>query len=85
MIMPRVEDNMSENTEVIISLHYKNLFFDTYSGPIRLVTTYILAKIERLLGRFHPDSFKTERLVCVDTDRRTDRGTDRRTWLDRLV
>jgi len=30
--MPRVEDNMSENTEVIISLHYKNLFFDTYSG-----------------------------------------------------
>jgi len=31
----------------------------------------------RLLERFRPDSFKTERLVCVETDRRT--------WLDRLV
>jgi len=37
-----------------------------YSCPIRLVPTYLLpAKDIRLLGKFHPDSFKTERLVCV--------------------
>jgi len=40
-----------------------------YSFPIRLVPTYILpAKERRLLGKFQPDSFKTERLVCVKTD-----------------
>jgi len=45
-----------------------------YSCPIRLVPTYILpVQIEiSLLGRFHPDSFKTERLVCIETDRRAD-------------
>jgi len=40
---------------------------------------------------FHQDSFKTEGLVCLETDRRTDRQTDeqrgrrtdRRTWLYR--
>jgi len=43
------------------------------SCPIRLVPTYILpAKERRLLGKFQPDSFKTERLVCVETDGRTD-------------
>jgi len=48
-----------------------------YSCPIRLVPTYILpAKEIRLLGKFQPDSFKTERLVYVETDKRT--------WLDRL-
>jgi len=52
-----------------------------YSGPIRLVPTYILpAKERRLLGKFQPDSFKTERQVCVETDGQP----DRRTWLDRL-
>jgi len=41
-----------------------------YSGPIRPVPTYTLpAKIIKLLGKFQPDSFKTERLVCVETDR----------------
>jgi len=30
------------------------------------------------LEKFQPDSFKTERLVCVETDGQT----DRRTWLD---
>jgi len=45
------------------------------SCPIRLVPTYILPTIEiRLLG-----SFKTERLVCVELNRRTSRLTDRRT------
>jgi len=40
-----------------------------YSCAIRLVPTYILpAKDIRLLGKFQPDSFKTERLVCVETD-----------------
>jgi len=44
-----------------------------YSCPIRLVPTYILpAKEIRLLGKFQPDSFKTERLVCVETDGQTD-------------
>jgi len=33
------------------------------------VPTYILRAIELwLLGRFHPVSFKTKRLVCVETD-----------------
>jgi len=45
-----------------------------YSCPIRLVPTYILpAKGISLLGKFQPDSFKTERLVCVKTDGQTDR------------
>jgi len=44
-----------------------------YSVPIRLVPTYILLTKEiRLLGKFQPDSFKTERLVCVETDGQTD-------------
>jgi len=48
------------------------------SGP-----TYLLSAIEiRLLGRFYPDSFKTERLVCLG---QTYKRTDRRTWLDQLV
>jgi len=39
-----------------------------YSCPILLVPTYILpAKEIRLLGKFQPDSFKTERLACVET------------------
>jgi len=51
-----------------------------YSCPVRLVSTYILpAKDIRLWGKFQPDSFKTERLNCVETDGQT----DRRTWLDR--
>jgi len=44
-----------------------------YSCLIRLVTTYILrAKEIRLLGKFQPDSFKTEMLVCVETDGQAD-------------
>jgi len=44
-----------------------------YSCPIRLVPTYLLpAKERRLLGKFQPASFKTERLVCVETDGQTD-------------
>jgi len=40
-----------------------------YSWPIWLVPTYILpAKERRLLEKFQPDSFKTERQVCVETD-----------------
>jgi len=49
-----------------------------YSCLIPLDPTYILHAIEiRLCGRFHPDSFKAERQICVETDRRT--------WLDPLV
>jgi len=44
-----------------------------YSYPIQIDPTYILpAKDIRLLGKFQPDSFKTERLVCVETDGQTD-------------
>jgi len=44
-----------------------------YSYPTRLVPTNILpAKEIRLLEKFQPDSFKTERLVCVETDGQTD-------------
>jgi len=44
-----------------------------YSCPIRLLPTYILpAKDIRPLGKFKPDSFKTERLLCVETDGQTD-------------
>jgi len=39
-----------------------------YCVPIRLVPTYIHTKEIRLLGKFQPDSLKTERLVCVGTD-----------------
>jgi len=48
-----------------------------YSCPIRLVPTYVLpAKDIRLLGKFQRDSFKTERLVCVEPDGQTDSRTD---------
>jgi len=44
-----------------------------YSFPIRVVPTYILpAKERRLLGKFQTVSFKTDRLVCVETDGQTD-------------
>jgi len=44
-----------------------------YSGPIRQVPTYkIPSKKIRLLGKFQPDSLKTEGLVCVETDGQTD-------------
>jgi len=46
-----------------------------YNCAIRLIPTYIpSAKEIRLFVRFHPDSFKTKRLVCVETDNRC--------WLD---
>jgi len=44
-----------------------------YSCPIRLDPTNILPANEiGLLEKFQPDSFKTDRLVCVETDRQTD-------------
>jgi len=46
-----------------------------YSCSIRLVSTYIQpAKEIRPLGMFQRDSFKTERLVCVETDGQTTEG-----------
>jgi len=66
---------MLENAKEIIFFHF---FFSIvpmgairYSCPIRLVQTYtsILPANEiRLLGKFQPDSFKTERQVCVEAD-----------------
>jgi len=54
----------------------KDIIIVVRSGWFRLI--YCLQKIA---GEFQPDSFKTERLVCVEMDGQT----DRRTWLDRLV
>jgi len=55
-----------------------------YSCPIRLDPTYILpAKEIRLLGKLHPDIFKTERLVYVGTDGQTDMA--RSTLLVKLI
>jgi len=76
MLFPSLEGYMIKNSKDII----KNNFFPIismgairYSCPIRLVPAYILpAKNIRLLEKFQPDSFKTERLVCVETDGQTD-------------
>jgi len=55
-----------------------------YSSPIQLVPTYILPATEkRLLEKFQPDSFKTERQVCVETDGQT--GMARSTRLVMLI
>jgi len=55
-----------KNTKDIIIVNF-------FSGcPIRLAPTYIQPKERRLLGKFQPDIFKTERLVCVETDGQTD-------------
>jgi len=55
-----------------------------YSCPIRLVPTYILpAKDIRLLEKFEPDCFKTDRLVCVETNGLTDGRTDGQTDMAR--
>jgi len=84
MIVPRVEIIMSIKTIVNFLHFFKNIFSTIpigaigYTCPIGRVPTYILPAIEiRFLGRFHPDSIKSERLVCVETNRRT--------WLNRLV
>jgi len=54
-----------------------------YSGPIQLVPTYITCKRNKTFGKFQPDSFKTERLVCVETDGQT--GMARSTRLVMLI
>jgi len=46
-----------------------------YSCPISLVPTYILSAIE-IRYWFHPDSLKSERLVYVETGRRTNGRKD---------
>jgi len=45
------------------------------------LTWTLPAKQIRPLKKFQPDSFKTERLFCVESDGQT----NRRKWLDRLV
>jgi len=63
---------MFKNTKDIIYLHFfpfVPMGAIRYSCPIRLVPTYILpAKKRSLLGKFQPDSLRTERLVCVGKD-----------------
>jgi len=49
------------------------------SCPICLAPTYILpAKEKRILRKFQPDSFKTERPVCVEADGQKDMGKSAR-------
>ncbi len=51
-----------------------------YSQSIPTVPTYILpARKRRMCAKFQVDSFITERLVFVETDRQTDRKTDGQT------
>jgi len=45
---------------------------NTSCKSFRLI--YHLQKIYNSLGKFQPDSFKTERLVCVETDGQTTDG-----------
>jgi len=67
---------MLKNTTDIIFLHFFPIIAlgaIRYGCPIRLVPTYIQPEKDiRLLGKFQPDSFKTERLVCLETDGHTD-------------
>lgn len=49
-------------------------------GPIRLVESYLqCAAIESIRAKFNQNCFKTERLVCVVTDRHSkkDKQEDR--------
>jgi len=46
-------------------------------GAIRY-TRILPAQELRLLGKFQPDSFKIEILVCVETDRQTDKARSTR-------
>jgi len=84
MIFPQLDDKRVFTNHVAFSL----ILFRV--GNIRTNTlqiwpnipAYILpAKEIILLGKFQPDSFKTDRLACVETDGQTDRET----WLDRLA
>jgi len=65
---------MLKNTkDIIFKKNFSDYSYASYSCPILLVPTYILpAKERRVLGKFQPDSFKTERLACVETDGQTD-------------
>jgi len=45
---------------------------------------YTTCKKRRLLGKYQPDSFKTERLVCVETDGQTDMARHDFMWSETL-
>jgi len=54
---------------------------EKYLESVKLKMVYFwvewnMIKNNELLGKFQPDCFKTERLVCVETDGQTDRRTD---------
>jgi len=78
MLFPSLGGYMSKNTkDIILSICFPIIPMGAIrnSCPIRLVPTYILpAKERRPLGKFQPDSLKTERLVCVETDGRRTNG-----------
>jgi len=84
MLFPSLGCYMLKNTNDISFFLIIPIGAIRYSVPIRLVPTYILLTKEiRLLGKFQPDSFKTERLDCVETDGLTD--TARSTRLVMLI
>jgi len=73
MLFPSLGGYMLKNTKDIILIPIIPMGAIRYSCPIRLVPTDILpAEERRLLGKYQPDSLKTERLVCVETDGQTD-------------
>jgi len=70
-----------------VKKHQRNTFFKFCfpifpMGAIRYSCPILPAKEIRLLEKFQPDSFQTERLVCVETDGRTDRRTDGHGYID---
>jgi len=75
---------MFKNTkDIILEIFFFDYSYGSYkiydSCPIRLVPT---AKDIRLLGKFQSDSFKTERLVCVEADGQTDMARSTRLYQD---
>jgi len=48
-----------------------------FLDPVWAVPTYVLRSAKRrTCTKFHWDRFKTERLVCIETDGQTDEQTD---------
>jgi len=73
--MPKTPKDIKNTKDIVLRIFFPIISMGAirYSCPIKLVTTYILPATEkRLLRKFPSDSFKTERLVCVETDGQTD-------------
>jgi len=80
MLFPSVGDYILKNTKDIIFRIFLPVILmgaTRFSCPAGSVPSYIhvlmyyLQKKRRLLEKFQPDSFKTEKPVCVETDGQT--------------